>query len=106
METNNSLITYDTLEVNDVINEGKDEVDGNSADVEIKEVYFGEYLNHCDSIEDENTVLINRDNTPEEPASDNVLNVQSVDAMSALLSSHPEDIQISQIVEGGDVSLK
>lgn len=105
-EGDNALIIYDTLEVKHVMNDCKEEVDENDTDIEIKEVYFGEYLNHCDTIEDENTVLINQDNPLEEPVSENVVDVQPVDSMPTMQANNPEDIQISQIVESSNVSLR
>lgn len=106
----NALILYDTLDVKDVITEGKEVEVVHADDIEIKEVYFGEYLNQCDTIEDENTVLINEDASHEEGVQEtianDVLSVQSVSDTTKNQHTNTEDIQISQIVESSNVSLR
>ncbi|XP_065213305.1 zinc finger protein 84-like [Planococcus citri] len=103
----NTLILYETLEDKDAIEERDDEEIPDSSNIEIKEVYFGEYLNQCDTIEDENTVLINEESPKTKPstlASEILLTNVSEDA--ATQSNNVEDIQISQIVESSNVSLR
>lgn len=98
---------YDTLDVKDVIPGDKEEM--HDGDVEIKEVYFGEYLNQCDSIEDENTVLINEDDPHIEVESETITNeILSIPVSDTVINppNNTEDIQISQIVESSNVSLR
>lgn len=102
------MILYETLEDKDA--EDRDEEDvPDTSNIEIKEVYFGEYLNQCDTIEDENTVLINEDSPQMKCDTDTLGNeilLSNVNDDTTAQSSNVEDIQISQIVESSNVSLR
>lgn len=75
-----------------------------NSNVEIKEVYFGDYVNQNDFIEEDIESVVVREAPSEFTAEDSV--IVPAEQNTIMESNIPEDSQISQIVESSNVSLQ
>lgn len=93
----------DIMDIQEVLCEPKDLADDiNDSHIEIKEVYIADYLNPEEKTDylDDSSALVNEEIT------ESVLQPECEDNISLVEQTNAEDIQISQIVESSNVSLR
>lgn len=98
------MVLYDTLEEKDIVLACKDLNVEPSGNVEIKEVYFGDYVNQNDFIEEDIESVVVKETQTEFTSEDSI--VVPAEQNVIIERSTSEDTQISQIVESSNVSLQ
>lgn len=103
-QQDSSLVLYDSPKEKDVVIACKDLNAEANSNVEIKEVYFGDYVNQNDFIEEDIESVVVREAPTEFTAEDTV--VVPAEQNTIIERNISEDTQISQIVESSNVSLQ